>query len=138
MDEKDFVRGLMRHLGLGAPQSHNPAKYPRSIKLTRDDYKEGERRDQFDDLMWLYTQMQGKEKILSESWSDAKIHINELEIIKEKFFKAVKTLYPMLSEQIDHAGMGIRHWKGETWVVAWNNDDEELERNLPGDDEVRS
>src|SRR3990167_2408589 len=123
----DKLRELLSSMGNSTnskTKSSNPAKYPRSIKLSPASASSLEQRDKVDRMLMLLTEVEMRRKEVEDLGEQANIKMHEMGLARAKFFRLAAETFPdIATKKRTEDGAGWREWKGEYYLVAWDSDE---------------
>lgn len=109
-----------------APTTNNPNKYARAIKIDPSVETDDSRKERSEDLLMVLSRMEHLRRKLDDLTDEATICVHTMQAAKTEFFSKAHRIYPqVVTRNSGETGCGWREWRGDFYVVAW--DDEESE-----------
>lgn len=141
MDLDDFKRLLGEFLKNTKPAmtSQNPHKYPRAVRLNPESETDSDRRDKIERMVMMIHEIEHHSGELRDLWDEANIRMSQITAVKTRFFSMARKLFPtVVRSDYFEDGSGWRMWRNEPWLVSWDTEEGQEDREGEGGDILAS
>lgn len=124
MNFEEFLAGMKQFFedqsGPKPPRWNDPSKYPRAIKLSGEAVPEHMRAG-VSELQLKLDELHERRRRLESVSDEMSVLWHEAEAVRGRFFLQVRKIFPEVCKD----GYGFRMWKGETWIVGYDRQEDQ-------------